>query len=99
MTDRHDKREQPEGNHFKLCQRIAELEGVAGQLEIDPEKLPEEVQNSRAVQAALKRLQNQTNSAQIQGPRNSPRSEPAPEKAKNFQDAVEIARKKLTSGA
>ncbi|MGD9272429.1 MAG: PAS domain S-box protein [Syntrophobacterales bacterium] len=45
MTDRHDKREQPEGNHFRLCQRIAELEGVAGQLEIDPEKLPQEVQN------------------------------------------------------
>jgi two-component system, cell cycle sensor histidine kinase and response regulator CckA len=45
MNDRHDKKEQADGNHVRLCQRIAELEGVAGQLEIDAEKLPEEAQH------------------------------------------------------
>ena len=44
MNDRHDQKEQPEGGHFRLCQRIAELEGIAGQLEIDAEKLQEEAQ-------------------------------------------------------
>jgi PAS domain S-box-containing protein len=42
MNDRHDKIKQPEGNHFRLCQRLAALEGIAGELEIDQEKLPEE---------------------------------------------------------
>ena len=44
MNDRHDKKEQPEGSHFKLCQRLAELEGIAGQFEIDAEKVLEEAQ-------------------------------------------------------
>ncbi len=44
MNDRHDQKEQPKGNHLRLCQRLAELEGKAGQLEIDADKLPEEVQ-------------------------------------------------------
>ena len=44
MNDRHDKKEQPEGDYFRLCQRIAELEGKAGQSEIDAKKLPKEVQ-------------------------------------------------------
>ncbi len=42
MNDRHDKKEQADGNSFRLCQRIAELEGIAGQPAIDAEKLPEE---------------------------------------------------------
>ena len=45
MSNRHDKIEQPEVNHSRLCQRIAELEGIAGQLEIEQEKLPEEAQH------------------------------------------------------
>jgi two-component system cell cycle sensor histidine kinase/response regulator CckA len=45
MNDRHDKRKQPEGNHFRLCQRLAALEGIAGELEIDQEKLPEEARH------------------------------------------------------
>ncbi len=44
MNDRHDQKEQPKDGHPGLCQRIAELEGIAGQLEIDPDKLPEEAQ-------------------------------------------------------
>ena len=44
MNDRHDKKEQPEGHYFRLCQRLAELEGIAGQPEIDAEKLLEEAQ-------------------------------------------------------
>jgi PAS domain S-box-containing protein len=44
MNDRHDQKEQPEGNYFRLCQRLAELEGIAGQPEIDAEKLLEEAQ-------------------------------------------------------
>ena len=44
MNDRHDKKEQPEGNYFRLCQRFAELEGIAGQPEIDAKKLLEEAQ-------------------------------------------------------
>lgn len=44
MNDRHDQKKQPKGNHLRLCQRLAELEGEAGQLEIDADKLPEEVQ-------------------------------------------------------
>ena len=45
MNDRHDQKEQPKDAHPGLCQRIAELEGIAGQLEIDADKLPEEVQH------------------------------------------------------
>ena len=45
MNDRHEQKKQPRGGHLGLCQRIAELEGIAGQFEIDAEKLPEEVQN------------------------------------------------------
>jgi PAS domain S-box-containing protein len=45
MNNHRDKIEQPGVNHFRLCQRLAELEGVARQLEIDPEKLPEEAQH------------------------------------------------------
>jgi PAS domain S-box-containing protein len=44
MNDRQDKKEQPEGTYFRLCQRLAELEGIAGQPEIDAEKLLEETQ-------------------------------------------------------
>ena len=44
MNDRHDQKKQPKGNHLRLCQHLAELEGKAGQLEIDADKLPEEVQ-------------------------------------------------------
>mgnify|MGYP001816264923 CR=1 FL=1 len=44
MNDRHDKKEQPEGSYFRLCQRFAELEGIAGQPEIDAKKLLEEAQ-------------------------------------------------------
>jgi len=44
MNDRHDKKEQPEGGHLRLCQRIAKLEGIAGQLEMVAEKLQEEAQ-------------------------------------------------------
>ncbi len=45
MNDRHEQKKQPEGGHLGLCQRIAELEGIAGQLEIERGKLPEEVQD------------------------------------------------------
>ncbi|MES0363990.1 MAG: PAS domain S-box protein [Desulfobacteria bacterium] len=44
MNDRHDQKEQPKGGYLNLCQRIVELEGIAGQLEIDAEKFPEEAQ-------------------------------------------------------
>jgi len=44
MNDRHDQKEQPKGNHLRLCQRLAELEGIAGQLEMVAEKLQEEAQ-------------------------------------------------------
>jgi len=45
MNDRHHQKEQPKGGHLRLCQHIAELEGIAGQLEIDADKLPEEAQH------------------------------------------------------
>jgi len=45
MNDRHDQKEQPKGGHHSLCQRIAELEGITGQLEIGAEKLLEEAQH------------------------------------------------------
>ena len=51
MNDRHEQEKQPRGGHLGLCQRIAELEGIAGQLEIDAEKLPEEVQNCTLAEA------------------------------------------------
>ena len=44
MHDRHDKKEQPIGGHLRLCQRLAKLEGIAGQLEMVAEKLQEEAQ-------------------------------------------------------
>jgi len=44
MNDRHDQKEQPIGGHLRLCQRLAELEGEAGQLERDADKLQEEAQ-------------------------------------------------------
>jgi hypothetical protein len=44
MNDRYDQKEQPIGGHLRLCQHIAELEGIAGQLEIDAEELPGEAQ-------------------------------------------------------
>jgi len=44
MNDHHDQKEKPEGGHLRLCQRIAKLEGIAGQLEMVAEKLQEEAQ-------------------------------------------------------
>ena len=51
MNDRHDQKEQPKGNHLRLCQRLAELEGIAGQLEIDADKLLEEAQHCTLAEA------------------------------------------------
>jgi PAS domain S-box-containing protein len=51
MNDRHDQKEQPIGGHLRLCQRLAELEGEAGQLEIDADKLPEEAQSCTLAEA------------------------------------------------
>ena len=51
MNDRHDQKEQPIGGHHRLCQRLAELEGEAGQLEIDAGKLPEEAQTCTLAEA------------------------------------------------
>lgn len=51
MNDRHDQKEQPKDGHPGLCQRIAELEGIAGQLEIDADKLPEEAQSCTLAEA------------------------------------------------
>ena len=51
MNDRHDQKEQPKGGHLRLCQRLAELEGEAGQLEIDADKLPEEAQSCTLAEA------------------------------------------------
>jgi PAS domain S-box-containing protein len=51
MNDRHDQKEQPKGNHLRLCQRLAELEGEAGPLEIDADKLPEEAQSCTLAEA------------------------------------------------
>ena len=51
MNDRHDQKEQPKGNHLRLCQRLAELEGEAGPLEIDADKLTEEAQSCTLAEA------------------------------------------------
>lgn len=51
MNDRHDQKEQPKGDYLRLCQRIAELEGIASQLEIDEEKLPEEERHCALAEA------------------------------------------------
>lgn len=54
--------------------------------------VPDDVLNSRAVQQALKKVQDQVVASKVHGGHSTSRSEPAPKKAKTFNEAVEIAR-------
>ena len=58
--------------------------------------VPEEVLTRRAVQTALKKLEDKAKGAQVHGSQNTARSAPAPKAAKNFQEAVQFAREQLT---
>jgi hypothetical protein len=59
--------------------------------------VPEDVLTSRAVQTALKKLEDKAKGAQVHGSSNAPRSTPAPKAAKNFQEAVEIAKGQIAA--
>lgn len=59
--------------------------------------VPPEVQEGRAVQAALRKLEDKTKSAQVHGSQNTSRSIPAPTQVKSFQDAVAAAKTQLTA--
>lgn len=60
--------------------------------------VPEDVLTSRAVQTALKKLEDKAKGAQVHGSQPSPRSAPATKAAKNFQEAVEIAKAQVAAG-
>lgn len=57
--------------------------------------VPEEVLTSRAVQQALKKLEDKAKGSQPHGGQHSARSTPAPKQAKSFQEAVDLARSQL----
>lgn len=68
----------------------------------DPVKLyrmsvPEEVQKSKAVQEALKKMKAQTDAGKVGGASSAAPSAAAPAKVNSFQDAVEAARTQLRS--
>lgn len=54
--------------------------------------VPEEVLQSRATQAALKKLEEKGKAAQVHGSTTAPKTQPALKKAASFDEAVEIAR-------
>lgn len=59
--------------------------------------VPPEVLEGRAVQTALRKLEDKTRSAQVHGSQNTSRSTPAPKQVKSFQDAVEAAKAGLAA--
>jgi len=54
--------------------------------------VPEDLLKSKAIQSALKQIEEKTKSANIHGSHSTSRSEPAPKKATSFNEAVAIAR-------
>ena len=57
--------------------------------------VPEDVQNSRAVQTALKKLESKTQAATMASKGSSPRTAPVIPKASTFEEAVQIAKQQL----
>jgi hypothetical protein len=57
--------------------------------------VPEEVYSSRAVQAALKKLESATKAAAVGSKSQTSKAAPAPRTAKTFAEAVEIAKEQL----
>ena len=60
--------------------------------------VPEEVLNSRATQAALKKMEEKAKSAQVHGNQGAPKTAAVPKKAANFSDAVAQAKAELSGG-
>lgn len=60
--------------------------------------VPEEVLNSRATQAALRKLEEKAKSAQVHGNQGAPKTAAVPKKAANFSEAVQQAKAELASG-
>jgi len=58
--------------------------------------VPEDLLKSKAIQAALKQIDEKTKSSNIHGSHSTSRSEPAPKKATNFNEAVQIAKEILS---
>ena len=58
--------------------------------------VPEEILNSRATQAALRKLESKSQAASVHGTSTS-KTQAAPKKATSFQDAVELARRDLAT--
>lgn len=54
--------------------------------------VPQEVLEGRAVQTALRKLEDKAKGAQLHGSQNTSRSTPAPKKVTSFQEAVEAAK-------
>lgn len=60
--------------------------------------VPEEVLNSRATQAAMKKFEEKAKSAQVHGNQGTTKTAAVPKKAANFSDAVAQAKAELASG-
>ena len=60
--------------------------------------VPEEVLSSRAVQTALKKLEQKGQAATVHGSSTATRTQPAAKKATSFQEAVQQARDQLEKG-
>lgn len=60
--------------------------------------VPEEVLNSRATQAAMKKFEDKAKSAQVHGNQGATKTAALPKKAANFTDAVEQARAMIANG-
>lgn len=71
--------------HPSLVKDVAKLYRIS---------VPDEVLNSKAVQKALKKMQDEAGAARLHGGGGSFKSEPLPKKASNFNEAVQIAREK-----
>lgn len=61
--------------------------------------VPEEVLNSRATQAAMKKFEEKAKSAQVHGNQGTTKTATVPKKAANFSDAVAQAKAELAGGA
>jgi hypothetical protein len=57
--------------------------------------VPEDVYSSRAVQAALSKLEKKADAAKVSSGSTSRKSEPVPRKVSSFQDAVDAAREQM----
>jgi len=69
--------------HPSLVSDIAKLYRIS---------MPEDVLNSKAVQTALRKMEDKANAAKAHGSHGVTRSEPALKKAGSFQEAVDLAR-------